>query len=147
MSLQGSISPGQARSLLSRRNAVKQKLRILAVDDEPIIGESIACVLEAPHRQIAVAKNGAEALKIAAKQKFDVIITDHRMPHGGGLQLVRKLRHRRYDGRIVVLSAHLAPENIGAYEELAVDEVVSKPLNSDELRDIITDLEEEITAG
>jgi CheY-like chemotaxis protein len=123
---------------------VKKKLRILGVDDEPFIGESIACVLEAPHRKIVIAKDGRQALAMAAKQKFDVVITDHRMPRSGGLELVRKLRARNYAGKIVVLSAHLSPENIGPYEDLAVDEVVSKPIDSTELRHLIADLEDEV---
>jgi CheY-like chemotaxis protein len=123
---------------------VKKKLRILEVDDEPIIGESIACTLEAPNRKIVVAKDGQEALALAAKEKFDVVITDHRMPRSGGLELVRKLRARKYTGKIVVLSGHLSPENIGTYEELAVDEVVAKPFDSTELRELIADLEDEV---
>ena len=123
---------------------MKKKLRILGVDDEPIIGESIAFVLEAPHRKIVIAKDGQEALALAAKEKFDVVITDHRMPRSGGLELVRKLRERDYTGKIVVLSAHLSPENIGTYEELEVDEVVSKPIDSTELRELIADLEDEV---
>jgi DNA-binding response OmpR family regulator len=122
---------------------MKRKLHILAVDDEPAISESIAYALDAPHRKIVVATDGGEALAKVAKEKFDVVITDHRMPRSGGLELVRKLRQRKYDGRIVVLSAHLSPDNIGTYEELAVDEIVAKPFDFDELRDIITDLEEE----
>ena len=66
------------------------------------------------------------------------------MPRSGGLELVRKLRQRNYDGRIVVLSAYLSPDNIGTYEELEVDEIVAKPFDFEELRDIITDLEEEL---
>jgi CheY-like chemotaxis protein len=123
---------------------VKKKLRILGVDDEPVIGESIAFLLEAPHRKIVVAKDGREALALTAKEKFDVVITDHRMPRSGGLELVRKLRARKYAGRIVVLSGYLSPENIGTYEELAVDEVVGKPFDSDELREVITSFEEEM---
>ena len=123
---------------------MKKKLRILEVDDEPLIGESIACMLEAPHRKIVVVKDGHEALALVAKQKFDVVITDHRMPRSGGLELVRKLRARKYAGKIVVLSGYLSPENIGTYEELAVDEVVSKPFDSDELRDVIASLEDEL---
>jgi CheY-like chemotaxis protein len=123
---------------------VKKKLHILAVDDEPIIGESIAYTLEAPHRAIAVATDGQEALVMAAKQKFDIVITDHRMPRSGGLELVRKLRQQKYAGKIVVLSAYLSPENIGTYEELDVDEVVSKPFDSAELREVIAGLEEEL---
>lgn len=123
---------------------MKKKLRILGVDDEPIIGKSMVYVLEAPHRKIVIAKDGQEALALAAKEKFDLVITDHRMPRSGGLELVRKLRERKYTGKIVVLSAHLSPENIGAYEELAVDEVVSKPFDSTELRELIAGLEDEV---
>jgi CheY-like chemotaxis protein len=55
----------------------------------------------------------ADALAMAAKQKFDVIITDHRTPRSHGLELVRKLEQRRCTGKIVVLSAYLSPEHIG----------------------------------
>ena len=123
---------------------MKKELRILGVDDEPIIGESIACALEAPNRKIVLAKNGQEALEIVAKEKFDIIITDHRMPRAGGLELVKKLRKRKYDGKIVVLSGHLSPDNIGIYEELGIDEVVGKPVDSEELRTIISLLEEDV---
>ena len=121
---------------------MKKKVHILAVDDEPVIGESIAYVLEAPHRKVLTAQNGQDALKAAANEKFDIIITDHRMPKSGGLELFRKLRQRGYEGRIVVLSAHLTPEHIGDYEELDIDEVLSKPFDSAELREIIGQLEE-----
>jgi DNA-binding response OmpR family regulator len=66
------------------------------------------------------------------------------MPRFGGMDLVRKLRQCNYHGIIVVLSGHLSPDNIGTYEELAVDEIVAKPFDFDELRDIITGLEEEL---
>ncbi len=122
----------------------KKKLHILTVDDEPIIRESIASVLEAPHRKIVVAKDGEEALALAKKEKFDVIISDHRMPRSGGLELVRKLRQRKYRGKIVVLSGYLSPENIGTYEELNVDQIVGKPLASEELREVIAGLEKEL---
>jgi len=120
-----------------------KKTRILAVDDEAVIGESIACSLEAPHRKVTVATNGKEALAIAAGQKFDLVITDHRMPEAGGLELVRKLRQQKYRGKIVVLSGYLSPANIGVYEELEIDEVISKPCDMAELRDIVDYLEED----
>lgn len=117
------------------------------MDDEPIIGESIASILEAPHRKITVAANGREALETAAKQKFDIVITDHRMPKSGGLELVKKLRQQKYHGKVVVLSGYLSPENIGVYEELEVDEVVGKPLDLMELPQIVENLEADIELG
>ena len=124
-----------------------KKTRILAVDDEPVIGESIAYNLDAPHREISVAMNGREALNLASREKFVVVITDHRMPESGGLELVRKLRKRKYKGKIVVFSGHLSPENIGVYEELAIDEVISKPCIMEELREVVANLEEDISLG
>ena len=126
---------------------MKKKTRILTVDDEPAIAESISTLLEAPHRKIVTAKNGEEALAKAAKQKFDVIITDHRMPQAGGLELVKKLRANKYRGKIVVLSGHLSPQNIGIYEDLEVDEVVSKPLDVLELPQIVECLEDDLEIG
>jgi two-component system response regulator YesN len=124
-----------------------KKTRILAVDDEPVIGESIASFLEAPHRQVSIAANGREALAMLAKHKFDVVITDHRMPDAGGLELVRKLRQRKYNGKIVVLSGHLSPENIGIYEDLDIDEVVGKPVSAQDLSQIVGNLEEDLSLG
>jgi YesN/AraC family two-component response regulator len=123
---------------------MKRKLHILAVDDEPIIGESIAAILEAPHRKIVVAKDGQEALAQAAKSEFDVVITDHRMPRAGGLELVRKLRQRDYAGKVIVLSGYLSPEHIGTYEDLEVDRIVGKPLDSVGLKELLAKLEDEM---
>ena len=84
---------------------------------------------------------------MAAKQKFDLVITDHRMPQSGGLDLVRQLRQRKYKGKIVVLSGHLSPANIGVYEELGIDEVVCKPVSSEDLNHIVGNLEEDLSLG
>jgi YesN/AraC family two-component response regulator len=116
----------------------------LGVDDEPVIGESIAVLLQASHRKIVVAKDGRDALARVAKEKFDVVITDHRMPRAGGMELVRKLRARDFPGKIVVLSGYLSPENIGIYEELSVDEVIGKPFNAEELEHVIANLEDDL---
>jgi YesN/AraC family two-component response regulator len=70
----------------------------------------------------------------AAAEPFDVIITDHRMPRMNGLDLVRRLRVRKFAGKIIVLSAYLTKENIQAYEELQVDMMLAKPFDVGELQ-------------
>ena len=122
---------------------MSKKTRVLAVDDEPVVVTWLADGLKAAHRKVVVAANGREALSVAAKQKIDVVITDHRMPESGGLELVRKLRQQNYHGKVIVLSGHLSPENIGIYEELDIDEVLSKPCDITELRDIVEYLEDD----
>ena len=115
---------------------MQEGLRILTVEDEPAVAEMIGLLLGGPSAKIVHASNGWIALmKIgAAREPFDLIITDHHMPRMNGLDLVRRLRVREFAGKIIVLSAHLSPENIQAYEELQVDMMFAKPFDCEELR-------------
>ena len=111
-------------------------LRILVVEDEKALAHIIAMMLGGPASKVTTARNGWEALiKIGlAARPFDVVITDHRMPRVTGLELVRHLRTKNFGGKILVLSAHLADEEIRAYEELNVDMMMTKPFDFDELQ-------------
>ena len=113
-----------------------ERLRILTVEDEPAVTQMLALLLGGPGAKITNACDGWMALmKIgAAAEPFDVIITDHRMPRVNGLELVRRLRVRKFAGKIIVLSAHLTKENIQAYEELQVDMMFAKPFDIGELQ-------------
>jgi CheY-like chemotaxis protein len=112
------------------------RICILTVEDEPAVAEMVGLLLGGPSAKIVNASDGWMALmKIgAAQEPFDLIITDHRMPRMTGLDLVRRLRVREFAGKIIVLSAHLSPENIQAYEELKVDMMFAKPFDCEELR-------------
>jgi two-component system chemotaxis response regulator CheY len=115
---------------------MKDRLRILTVEDEPAVTQVIALVLGGPGATITNACDGWMALmKIgAAAEPFDVIITDHNMPRMNGLELVRRLRVCKFPGKIIVLSAYLTEENIRAYEELQVDMMLAKPFDIGELQ-------------
>jgi len=115
---------------------MKDRLRILTVEDEPAVTHMLALILGGPGAKITNARDGWMALmKIGATaEPFDVIITDHRMPRMNGLDLVRRLRVRQFTGKIIVLSAYLTKENIQAYEELEVDMMLAKPFDVGELQ-------------
>ena len=115
---------------------MKEALQILAVEDEKALAQILAVILGGPAAKVIRAADGWEALmKIGVSQRpFDVVITDHRMPRMGGLELVRQLRKRKFKGKILVLSAHLSDEDIRAYEELNVDMMMSKPFDFEELQ-------------
>lgn len=114
----------------------RSRLRILTVEDEPAVTQMLALLLGGPAAKVTSAPDGWMALmKIGAAAKpFDVIITDHNMRRMNGLELVRRLRVRKFAGKIIVLSAHLTKENIQAYEELQVDMMLAKPFDVEELQ-------------
>ena len=85
-------------------------LKILAVDDEPSIVQSMCFIFERPRYELDSAQDGEAALaRVAANPNpFDVVITDNNMPGVSGIELVRQLRERNFPGKIMVLSAHLS---------------------------------------
>lgn len=117
----------------------KAPLQILTVEDENAVAQMLALVLGGPTAKVTRAADGWEALiKIGASEKpFDLVITDHRMPRVGGLDLVRRLRKREFNGKILVLSAHLSDADIEAYEELEVDMMMSKPFDFEEIQNAV----------
>lgn len=116
---------------------MSEALRILVVEDENDLAHMVATVLGGPAAKLTMASNGWEALMRigAAARPFDVVITDHRMPRMGGMQLVQRLRAKEFAGKILVLSGHLSDEDISAYEALSVDMMMSKPFDFDELQE------------
>lgn len=123
-------------------------LRILVVEDEKALAHMIAMVLGGPAAKVVRAANGFEALiKVGvATRPFDVVITDHRMPRVGGLELVQRLRKQDFSGKILVLSGQLCDDDIAAYEALNVDMMMSKPFDFDELQQALAILKNKPSA-
>ncbi|MGH8093081.1 MAG: response regulator [Chthoniobacterales bacterium] len=111
-------------------------LKILTVDDEPSIAQSMRFVFSKPLYELTSAQDGETALARMDNDPdpFDVVITDNNMPGVSGMELVRLLRERSFPGKIMVLSAHLSTEVRAAYEALAVDAMIDKPFSVIALR-------------
>ena len=117
-------------------------MNILRVDDEFCVAHALAFALSNAARKLTLAFSADEALaKISDDSKpFDVVIIDHKMPNGSGIELVQRLRAVHFDGKIIVLSAHLTDENRRAYTELNVDTMLTKPFDVHELREVVDSL-------
>jgi two-component system chemotaxis response regulator CheY len=68
--------------------------RILAVDDSAAMRQMVGITLTGAGHDVQQAADGAEALEIAERQTFDLVITDVNMPKMDGITLVRELRSR-----------------------------------------------------
>jgi CheY-like chemotaxis protein len=111
-------------------------LNVLAVEDDPSVAQTVSLVLRGTSCQVATAASAEEALDTINRSaaRFDVLITDNHMPVVRGGELVRQLRAANFQGRIVVLSAFVSPEQEQEYRELGVNEILSKPFAIADLR-------------
>ena len=84
--------------------------QLLLVEDRRELRDLMRAALEGWGYQVLVAANGAEALALAERQPFDLVVTDIVMPRMGGNALVRALRQSRPNLRVLLISGH--PEHV-----------------------------------
>ena len=81
-------------------------LRILLVDDEEIVRQTIGEYLRECGHQVDEADDGTTALQIAAEGRYDVALVDIRMPGMDGFSLLSRLREHRPEMAVVLITGH-----------------------------------------
>ena len=114
--------------------AVASKLRILVVDDEPSIGNTVKMLLNIDGHEVESTQSGKEALAKFERGRFDLVFTDFAMPGMKGDQLAAAIKTRAPEQPIVMITAHAGalPATVN------VDHIVGKPFRLQQLRDAIT---------
>jgi DNA-binding NarL/FixJ family response regulator len=83
-------------------------IRVLVADDQAIVREGLMTLLQATPgiEPVADAADGAEAVRLAARHRPDVVLMDLRMPNVDGVQATREIRAAQPETEIVVLTTH-----------------------------------------
>jgi CheY-like chemotaxis protein len=122
-----------ARIFSIQMTVVETKLRILVVDDEPTVGNTVKMLLKFDGHDVEAANSSKEALDMFESGQFDLIFTDYTMPGMNGNQLAAAIKAGAPDQPIVMITAHagtLPPSP-------NVDFVVGKPFRLEHLREAI----------
>jgi len=118
------------------------RMRILVVDDEKIKRVTLTRDMESQGHAVVMAADGAEALEKLAAERFDVIVTDLKMPKVDGLELLKRIRHEHLsDAEVIIMTAYgsipLAVEagKLGAFDFL------TKPFRNEDIFPLLTRIE------
>jgi DNA-binding response OmpR family regulator len=121
-----SESPTQARK------------RILLVDDDREIVESMRIALEAAGYDILVARDGNQGLALADRENPDLVILDMMMPKRSGFLVLEKIRRTQpVPLRIIMITANEGNRHKAYAEMLGVDDYIRKPFAMDRLLDSV----------
>jgi two-component system response regulator PilR (NtrC family) len=112
--------------------------RALVVDDEPDIRELLAITLGRMQIQVATAADYASAVRQLGAERFDLVLTDMRLPDGDGLDLVEWIQAHRPGVPVAVITAHGNVEAAVRALKLGAFDFISKPLDLAALRRLIT---------
>jgi DNA-binding NtrC family response regulator len=112
-------------------------MRVLVVDDEPIVLKSCRLVLEAEGWEVVSAASVAEALSLLESITPDLLLIDVKMPVHDGMYLMRKVKEMKPDIPIIVMSGYPTRETISKAEDLGAATFLPKPFTPDELADTL----------
>ena len=123
-----------------------QAIRVLVVDDDETIRQVLRLMLDLENYRVVAARNGADALALAAKEPPDVVLLDVTMPGMDGLEVCRRMKYLRTPPRVVMLSAIHTRETERASVIAGADAFLRKPFSPLELLSIIEGAQAERTA-
>ena len=108
-------------------------MRLLLVEDDPMIGESLLDLLRAEHHAVDWVRDGALADSVLRTDTFDLVLLDLGLPKLDGLQVLRALRQRGNRVPVIIATARDAVQSRVAGLDAGADDYVLKPYDVDEL--------------
>jgi CheY-like chemotaxis protein len=114
-------------------------LRILIVDDQEIIRQLIAEMLEADGHFVVPVADGADALRRLASEHWDLVISDQSMPTMTGSQIAAEMRRRGFNAPFILLSGFGDEMRAKGGNPEGVDLLLSKPVTASGLRRALHD--------
>jgi len=113
------------------------KARILVVDDEPAIRDTMRMILEYEGHEVLVAGSGPEGLTIAERESPDLVFLDIKMPGADGLEVLSRLRAANEAIPVVMVSAHGTAATALEAGRLGAFRFIEKPLSKDYILDAV----------
>jgi len=116
--------------------------KILVIDDEELVSESLKKLLKREGYNANVAKNGVEAMEQIKKSDFNLIVSDIRMPDINGIEIVRKIReYLKQNGKQpipeILITGYASNENMEEAKKLNVADYIYKPFNIKDFLDVV----------
>ena len=116
---------------------MKSNCRLLIVDDEPDIRDTLELILQDHVSNITLAVSGLDALEKIEKEEFDAVLSDVNMPKLNGIELLRTIRKKGIYVPFVFLTGYGDKEKTVEALRLGAFDILDKPWEQENLIDVI----------
>lgn len=120
--------------ILGWRKYYERSDRILVVDDEVVICNSIRKILAQKEYDVDSATSADEAAGLLSQQRYGLVLLDLRLPNASGMELLRRIRSEWPDVKVVVVTGYASLESAVEATRLGATNYIAKPFTPDELR-------------
>jgi len=127
----------QTRIQSDSPGVASREVRILIVEDETLLSWSLAHRLLKAGFIVTTVDAGDKAIEELASKDFDLVITDMKLPHIDGLEIVARIKIRSPRMPVIMISALPDDAVRDSLEQMHIDHLVEKPFDLDEMTSMV----------
>ena len=114
-----------------------EKGKVLVIDDEQIVLDSVATLLRDEGFDVDISLRGREGLDWAIERKYDVILSDIRMPDIGGMRVLRDIKRIHPSLPVIMITGYASVDSAIQAMKLGAAEYIEKPFEPEQLIDSV----------
>jgi formate/nitrite transporter len=111
--------------------------KILVIDDEAVVGESLRKTFGGEGYEIEIALSGQEGLKKARMDTFDLMIVDLKMPDISGLDVIKKIKEEQPDTMMIMITGYSSVDSATEALKTGAFDYVPKPFTPEEISAVV----------
>ena len=116
---------------------MEDKLKILILDDEPIVGKRLGPSLSKMGAEVDVFEDPRKALDRIQEKTFDIVVTDIRMDDIDGIEILEKVKDRSDHTKVIMITGYATVEMAREALGKGAFDFIAKPFKPNDLREVI----------
>lgn len=109
-------------------------VRLLIIEDDPVLRSGLEEVLKDEGYEINSAGDGRTGLKLSVEKKYDMVLTDLVMPDMNGMDVLKEIKKTNPKTHVIIITAFATVENAVEAIKLGASDYISKPFKIDEVQ-------------
>ena len=107
--------------------------KILVIDDEDIVRRSCSRTLSPLGYEVRLTQSSLDGLRMIDEEKFDLVLTDIKMPDMDGIEVLKQVRDRFPEMKVIIMTGYQSVENALKSVQLGAFDYIEKPFSPDAL--------------
>ncbi len=114
-------------------------MKALVIDDEKIVLDSVKKILIKEKYQVETANDSRKGLENALRNEYDIVLTDIRMPHIGGMRILRDIKRSIPSLPVIIITGYATVRSAVQAMQLGAANYIEKPFTPDDLIKAVND--------
>jgi len=112
-------------------------MRVLVIDDEQIILDSVKKILAAENYDVDTSISSRQGLEVALNNEYDVVLTDIRMPEIGGMRILRDIKRKKPSLPVIIITGYATVKSAVQTMQLGATNYIEKPFTPEILTNAV----------